>query len=83
MNEQVEYDLDDEDLNWLDEVNQERNEKGGQPIKQADLAQMMDRLEKESFFQSSSTNDPKHQANPADPNDTSNKEILFKIIQIK
>lgn len=72
LNEQVEYDLDDEDLNWLDEVNQGRNEKGNRPIELADMAQMMDRLEKESFFQLSSTNDQRNQMKVNDSGETSN-----------
>ena len=51
LDEEVEYDMDEEDVAWLDITNQQRKERGLAPVKDADLEMLMDRLEKESYFQ--------------------------------
>ena len=51
LDEEVEYDMDEEDVAWLDITNQQRKERGLAPVKDADLELLMDRLEKESYFQ--------------------------------
>lgn len=50
---EVEYDLDEEDCAWLDLVNEQRESEDLEPVQLADLQLLMDRLEKESFFQAS------------------------------
>lgn len=52
LNEQVEYDVDDEDLIWLEEINRDREKRGKRLISQEELSALLDRLEKESYFQS-------------------------------
>ena len=49
--DEVEYDLDGEDFAWLSMVNEKRKSQNLQPIKFADMELLMDRLEKESYFQ--------------------------------
>ena len=51
LDEEVEYDMDEEDVAWLDITNQQRKERGLTPVNDADLELLMDRLEKESYFQ--------------------------------
>ena len=47
----IEYDLDEEDCAWLELVNEQRSEEGFAAVKLENLQLLMDRLEKESFFQ--------------------------------
>ncbi|CAG7820912.1 unnamed protein product [Allacma fusca] len=53
--DEVEYDLDGEDHAWLTFVNNKRKEHNLQPVKFSDMELLMDRLEKESYFQMQST----------------------------
>jgi bromodomain and PHD finger-containing protein 1 len=56
MDEEVEYDLDEEDVAWLEIVNSNRKEKGLEEITVENFELLMDRLEKESYFQMQTTN---------------------------
>uniref|UniRef100_A0A2P2I9J7 Peregrin-like n=1 Tax=Hirondellea gigas TaxID=1518452 RepID=A0A2P2I9J7_9CRUS len=53
--EEVEYDLDEEDCAWLELLNTQRATEELTPVKLHDLQLLMDRLEKESFFQAESS----------------------------
>ena len=55
LDEEVEYDMDEEDNVWLKMINQKRLEENLQPITQEQFEILMDRLEKESHFQSTAT----------------------------
>jgi bromodomain and PHD finger-containing protein 1 len=55
LDEEVEYDMDEEDNVWLKIINQKRLEENLQPITQEQFEILMDRLEKESHFQSTAT----------------------------
>ncbi|XP_043247226.1 bromodomain-containing protein 1-like [Amphibalanus amphitrite] len=55
LDEEVEYDMDEEDVAWLDITNQQRAERALAPVKDADFELLMDRLEKESYFQAQTT----------------------------
>lgn len=48
---EVEYDVDEEDTTWLFVINEKRKEQGYNPVSVDSLELLMDRLEKESFFQ--------------------------------
>lgn len=48
---QVEYDVDEEDTAWLSLMNQKRDAAGLAPVSVDSLELLMDRLEKESYFQ--------------------------------
>lgn len=48
---QVEYDVDEEDTAWLSLMNQKRETAGLAPVSVDSLELLMDRLEKESYFQ--------------------------------
>ena len=48
---EVEYDVDEEDTAWLEEMNGKRETQNLAPITVDNLELLMDRLEKESFFQ--------------------------------
>lgn len=52
---EIEYDVDEEDAIWLDRMNKERAETGLSNVSIDTLELLMDRLEKESYFQT--TND--------------------------
>ena len=52
MDEVVEYDMDEEDCGWLQDVNNERQAENVPPVSQEMFEMLMDRLEKESFFES-------------------------------
>jgi bromodomain and PHD finger-containing protein 1 len=48
---EIEYDVDEEDTMWLDIMNSQREQQNLNPISVDTLEQLMDRLEKESYFQ--------------------------------
>lgn len=52
MDEQVEYDMDEEDMIWLTDVNEKRAAESLAEIGQSEFELIMDRFEKESCFQS-------------------------------
>lgn len=52
LDEEVEYDIDEEDYIWLDIMNDKRRRDGVTPIPQEVFEYLMDRLEKESYFES-------------------------------
>ncbi|KAG9483522.1 hypothetical protein GDO78_009438 [Eleutherodactylus coqui] len=58
MDEEVEYDMDEEDYIWLDIMNDRRKTEGVNPIPQEIFEYLMDRLEKESYFESHNKGDP-------------------------
>ena len=51
LDELIEYDLDEKDIEWLRIVNDERVKEELREIKQQDFILIMNRLEKESYFQ--------------------------------
>ena len=55
MDELVEYDIDEEDSQWLQLVNEERKQQGLTAVPQEAFETLMDRLEKECFFESRTT----------------------------
>ncbi len=50
LDEEVEYDMDEEDVAWLDIINEKRDAEGLQLIREDQFELLMDRLEKESYF---------------------------------
>lgn len=52
LDEEVEYDIDEEDYIWLDFMNKKRESDAVSPITQEVFEYLMDRLEKESYFES-------------------------------
>ncbi|XP_037760565.1 peregrin isoform X3 [Chelonia mydas] len=58
LDEEVEYDMDEEDYIWLDIMNDRRKTEGVSPIPQEIFEYLMDRLEKESYFESHNKGDP-------------------------
>lgn len=48
----MEYDIDEEDYIWLGIMNDKRRRDGVPPIPQEVFEYLMDRLEKESYFES-------------------------------
>ena len=52
LDELVEYDIDEEDSQWLQLVNEERKQQGLTSVPQEAFEILMDRLEKECFFES-------------------------------
>ncbi|XP_031422677.1 peregrin isoform X3 [Clupea harengus] len=58
LDEEVEYDIDEEDYIWLDIMNDKRHSDGVAPIPQEVFEYLMDRLEKESYFESHNKGDP-------------------------
>uniref|UniRef100_A0A9J7YHT8 Bromodomain and PHD finger containing, 1 n=1 Tax=Cyprinus carpio carpio TaxID=630221 RepID=A0A9J7YHT8_CYPCA len=58
LDEEVEYDIDEEDYIWLDIMNDRRRADGVAPIPQEVFEYLMDRLEKESYFESHNKADP-------------------------
>ncbi|XP_051964923.1 peregrin-like [Xyrauchen texanus] len=58
LDEEVEYDIDEEDYIWLDIMNDRRRAEGVAPIPQEVFEYLMDRLEKESYFESHNKADP-------------------------
>lgn len=51
MDGEIEYDVDEEDAIWLERMNKERAETGLSAVPIDTLELLMDRLEKESYFQ--------------------------------
>lgn len=51
---EIEYDVDEEDTTWLDLINEKRDDTGLNPISIDTLELLIDRLEKESYFQAAS-----------------------------
>lgn len=58
LDEMVEYDMDEEDYIWLDTINDKRKSEGIAPVSQEVFETLMDRLEKESYFESQTNCDP-------------------------
>ncbi|XP_026781208.2 peregrin isoform X2 [Pangasianodon hypophthalmus] len=58
LDEEVEYDIDEEDYIWLDIMNDKRRSDGVTPIPQEVFEYLMDRLEKESYFESHNKGEP-------------------------
>ncbi|MBN3326452.1 BRPF1 protein, partial [Atractosteus spatula] len=58
LDEEVEYDMDEEDYIWLDIMNDRRRSDGVAFIPQEVFEYLMDRLEKESYFESHNKADP-------------------------
>jgi bromodomain and PHD finger-containing protein 1 len=58
LDEEVEYDMDEEDNVWLKLINEQRQSENASipEITQQQFELLMDRLEKESYFQASSIN---------------------------
>jgi bromodomain and PHD finger-containing protein 1 len=50
MDEMVEYDMDEEDVAWLNLINEKRSQDGQARIMEDQFELLMDRLEKESYF---------------------------------
>lgn len=55
LDEEVEYDMDEEDCAWLELMNDKRQSNGLMTVSADTFELLMDRLEKESYFQSQST----------------------------
>ncbi|XP_059166446.1 bromodomain-containing protein 1-like isoform X2 [Physella acuta] len=55
LDEEIEYDMDEEDHSWLEIVNDKRTSDGVAAVAQDTFELMMDRFEKEAFFQSQHT----------------------------
>lgn len=51
---EIEYDVDEEDAIWLEHLNKDRGETGLAAVSIDTLELLMDRLEKESYFQTAS-----------------------------
>ncbi|XP_030622181.1 bromodomain-containing protein 1b isoform X2 [Chanos chanos] len=58
LDEEVEYDMDEEDYAWLELVNEKRKSEGCSQVSQNVFEFLMDRFEKESFFESQGRGDP-------------------------
>ncbi|XP_053326065.1 peregrin isoform X1 [Spea bombifrons] len=58
LDEEVEYDMDEEDYIWLDIMNERRKAENVNSIPQEIFEYLMDRLEKESYFESHNKGDP-------------------------
>lgn len=58
LDEMVEYDMDEEDYVWLDTINDHRKSESIAPVSQEVFETLMDRLEKESYFESQTNCDP-------------------------
>ncbi|XP_071961217.1 peregrin-like [Antedon mediterranea] len=52
LDDDIEYDMDEEDYAWLDMINEKRKKDGHAAVSQEIFEILMDRLEKESYFQS-------------------------------
>lgn len=58
LDEEVEYDMDEEDYAWLELINEKRKSDGYSQVSQNLFEFLMDRFEKESFFESQGQGDP-------------------------
>ncbi|XP_076152408.1 bromodomain-containing protein 1-like [Alosa pseudoharengus] len=58
LDEEVEYDMDEEDYAWLELVNEKRRSEGYSQVSQNVFEFLVDRFEKESFFENQSQGDP-------------------------
>ena len=59
LDEEVEYGMDEEDYIWLEAVNENRKSEGIPPVSHSVFETLMDRLEKESYFETRTvTGDP-------------------------
>ncbi|XP_030627245.1 bromodomain-containing protein 1 [Chanos chanos] len=58
LDEEVEYDMDEQDYAWLELVNEKRKSEGFSQVSQNVFEFLMDRFEKESFFESQNQGDP-------------------------
>ncbi|KAI8763989.1 bromodomain and PHD finger-containing protein 3-like isoform X1 [Biomphalaria glabrata] len=55
LDEEIEYDMDEEDHSWLELINDKRTSEGVAGVAQDTFELIMDRFEKEAFFQSQHT----------------------------
>ncbi|XP_042191159.1 bromodomain-containing protein 1 isoform X2 [Callorhinchus milii] len=58
LNNEVEYDMDEEDYAWLEMINEKRKSDGFSAISQNVFEFLMDKLEKESYFENYNQGDP-------------------------
>ncbi|TRY82279.1 hypothetical protein DNTS_009381 [Danionella cerebrum] len=58
LDEEVEYDMDEEDYAWLELINEKRKSDGYSQVSQNLFEFLMDRFEKESFFDTQGQGDP-------------------------
>ncbi|XP_033882458.2 bromodomain-containing protein 1 [Acipenser ruthenus] len=58
LDKEVEYDMDEEDYAWLELVNEKRRSEGQSVVSQNVFEFLMDRFEKESFFENQNQGDP-------------------------
>ncbi|XP_023685954.1 bromodomain-containing protein 1 isoform X1 [Paramormyrops kingsleyae] len=58
LDEEVEYDMDEEDYAWLDLINEKRRCEGFSPVSHNVFEFLMDRLEKESFLENQGHGEP-------------------------
>ncbi|XP_067861011.1 bromodomain-containing protein 1-like isoform X3 [Heptranchias perlo] len=58
LNNEVEYDMDEEDYAWLEMINERRKSDGLSAVSQNVFEFLMDKLEKESYFENSNQGDP-------------------------
>ncbi|XP_078805323.1 bromodomain-containing protein 1 isoform X5 [Oryzias latipes] len=58
LDEEVEYDMDEEDCAWLELINEKRKSEGVSPVSHHLFEFLMDRLEKESLLTSHDRSDP-------------------------
>ena len=74
LDEEVEYDMDDEDTVFLRLINEQRlnEDEIKTEITQEDFELLMDRLEKESYFQTSADSKTHHSNKKNDPNNNNN-----------
>jgi bromodomain and PHD finger-containing protein 1 len=64
IDEMIEYDMDEEDYQWLSLVNEERKNEGLTSVPQEAFELLMDRLEKECVFESKVSGDGGESVNP-------------------
>ncbi|XP_067685196.1 peregrin-like isoform X3 [Haliotis asinina] len=71
LDEEVEYDMDEEDHAWLEILNDKRDTDGIQTVSQEVFETLMDRFEKEAYFQS--------QSSGKDPNPSIDEDAVCSI----